>query len=115
MAKRVPFEDPQVLIYVRIAYVATQAVVLAVYYYVAQQVRVPGRLCGSWGAYMGLGCGRSGRRTTRRCSNMVRAALCARVTRCELVLTWRAAVSAVEPNAMVRSSCVAGNMRECWG
>ncbi|KAL1949979.1 hypothetical protein VTO73DRAFT_8860 [Trametes versicolor] len=39
VAKRVPFEDPQVLIYVRIAYVATQAVVLAVYYYVAQQIR----------------------------------------------------------------------------
>lgn len=44
MAKRVPFEDPQVLIYVRIAYVATQAVVLAVYYYVAQQVRAPPRV-----------------------------------------------------------------------
>lgn len=41
---------------------------------------------------------------------MVRTALCARVTRCELVLTWRAAVAAVEPNAMVRSSRVSGEL-----
>ena len=39
MAKKVPFDDPQVLTYVRIAYVATQVIVLGVYYYVGQQVR----------------------------------------------------------------------------
>lgn len=41
-----PFDDPQVLVYVRIAYVATQAIVLGVYYFVAQQVRLPS-LCSS--------------------------------------------------------------------
>lgn len=39
MARRIPFDDPQTLTYVRIAYVATQVTVLGVYYYVAQQVR----------------------------------------------------------------------------
>ncbi|KAI0761574.1 inorganic phosphate transporter [Trametes elegans] len=39
VAKRVPFDDPQVLVYVRIAYVATQAIVLGVYYYVGSQIR----------------------------------------------------------------------------
>ena len=38
VAKKVPFDDPQVLTYVRIAYVATQVIVLGVYYYVGQQV-----------------------------------------------------------------------------
>ena len=41
MAKKVPFDDPQVLTYVRIAYVATQITVLGVYYYVGLQVRSP--------------------------------------------------------------------------
>ena len=40
MAKKVPFDDPQVLTYVRIAYVATQVIVLGVYYYVGLQVRI---------------------------------------------------------------------------
>ena len=40
MARKIPFDDPQVLVYVRIAYVATQVIVLGVYYYVAQQVRL---------------------------------------------------------------------------
>lgn len=39
VARRIPFDDPQTLTYVRIAYVATQVTVLGVYYYVAQQVR----------------------------------------------------------------------------
>ncbi|KAI0688691.1 inorganic phosphate transporter [Cerioporus squamosus] len=39
LAKRVPFDDPEVLTYVRIAYVATQVTVLAVYYYVGQQIK----------------------------------------------------------------------------
>ena len=45
MAKRVPFDDPDVLTYVRIAYVATQVTVLAVYYYVGQQVRSSSAEC----------------------------------------------------------------------
>ena len=40
MARRIPFDDPQTLTYVRIAYVTTQVIVLGVYYYVAQQVRI---------------------------------------------------------------------------
>ncbi|RDX41835.1 inorganic phosphate transporter [Lentinus brumalis] len=39
LAKRVPFDDPEVLTYVRIAYVVTQVTVLAVYYYVGQQIK----------------------------------------------------------------------------
>ncbi|KAI0636343.1 inorganic phosphate transporter [Trametes polyzona] len=39
VARKIPFDDPQVLTYVRIAYVATQALVLGVYYYVAQQIK----------------------------------------------------------------------------
>ena len=40
VARKIPFEDPQVLQYVRIAYVATQVIVLGVYYYVGLQVRL---------------------------------------------------------------------------
>ena len=40
MARRIPFDDPQVLTYVRMAYVATQVTVLGVYYYVGMQVRL---------------------------------------------------------------------------
>ena len=40
MARRITFDDPQVLTYVRIAYVATQITVLGVYYYVGTVVRV---------------------------------------------------------------------------
>ena len=40
MARRIPFDDPQVLTYVRIAYVATQITVLGVYYYVGTVVRL---------------------------------------------------------------------------
>ncbi|EJF56012.1 inorganic phosphate transporter [Dichomitus squalens] len=39
LAKRVPFDDPQVLTYVRIAYVATQVLVLGVYYYTGLQIK----------------------------------------------------------------------------
>ncbi|KAI1786578.1 inorganic phosphate transporter [Ganoderma leucocontextum] len=39
LAKKVPFDDPQVLTYVRIAYVATQVIVLGVYFYVGQQIK----------------------------------------------------------------------------
>ena len=40
MARRIPFDDPQVLTYVRIAYVATQITVLGVYYYVGTIVSI---------------------------------------------------------------------------
>jgi hypothetical protein len=35
----VPFDNPQVLDYVRIAYVSSQAFALAVYYYTSSKVR----------------------------------------------------------------------------
>ena len=74
MAKKVPFDDPQVLTYVRIAYVTTQVVVLGVYYYVGLQVRFV-ELVASRGGGQGAhaSAGRSRRRTTRRCSSMVRS------------------------------------------
>ncbi|KAF7789736.1 hypothetical protein EIP86_000682 [Pleurotus ostreatoroseus] len=39
VARKIPFDDPQVLTYVRIAYVVTQIVVLGVYYYVSAKIR----------------------------------------------------------------------------
>lgn len=39
MARKIPFEDPQVLTYVRIAYVVVQALVLGVYYFITLKVR----------------------------------------------------------------------------
>ncbi|KAK2464145.1 hypothetical protein APHAL10511_003838 [Amanita phalloides] len=39
VARKIPFDNPQVLLYVRIAYVTTQAVILAVYYYVSTQIK----------------------------------------------------------------------------
>ncbi|KAI0050472.1 inorganic phosphate transporter [Auriscalpium vulgare] len=39
LARKVPFDDPQVLDYVRIGYIATQTITLAVYYYVSQKVK----------------------------------------------------------------------------
>ncbi len=39
VARKIPFEDPQVLTWVRIAYVVVQAVVLGTYYYVSMKVR----------------------------------------------------------------------------
>ncbi|KAI0706581.1 inorganic phosphate transporter [Earliella scabrosa] len=39
VARKIPFDDPQTLTYVRIAYVTTQVIVLGVYYYVAQQIK----------------------------------------------------------------------------
>ena len=73
MAKKVPFDDPQVLTYVRIAYVTTQVVVLGVYYYVGLQVRAVELVAlYGWGQGAHASAGRSRRRTTRRCSSMVR-------------------------------------------
>jgi len=39
LARKIPFEDPQILLYVRIAYVAVQLVVLGSYFYVSQKIK----------------------------------------------------------------------------
>ena len=39
VARKIPFDNPQVLDYVRIAYVASQAFALFVYYYTSSKVR----------------------------------------------------------------------------
>ncbi|KAG8935367.1 hypothetical protein FRC02_008172 [Tulasnella sp. 418] len=39
LARRIPFEDPDVLLYVRIAYVGVQVFVLGVYYYVSLKIK----------------------------------------------------------------------------
>ncbi|OCH86162.1 inorganic phosphate transporter [Obba rivulosa] len=39
VARKIPFEDPEVLTYVRIAYVASQVIILAVYYYVSMKIK----------------------------------------------------------------------------
>ena len=70
MAKKVPFDDPQVLTYVRIAYVTTQVIVLGAYYYTGLQVR-PLRLRTHSDGMLTRAAGRSRRRTTRRCSSTV--------------------------------------------
>lgn len=41
MARKIPFDDPDVLLYVRIGYVVTQAICLAVYFYISQKVCLP--------------------------------------------------------------------------
>jgi hypothetical protein len=40
VARKIPFEDPLVLNYVRLAYVVSQLVMLAAYYYVSIAVRL---------------------------------------------------------------------------
>ena len=39
VARKIDFEDPQILTYVRIAYVAVQVIVLGTYYYTSMKVR----------------------------------------------------------------------------
>ncbi|KAF7370898.1 Pho88 superfamily [Mycena sanguinolenta] len=39
VARRIPFEDPEVLFYTRIGYVTVQAVVLGIYYYVSMAIK----------------------------------------------------------------------------
>jgi len=39
LARKIPFEDPEVLLYVRIAYVGVQLLVLGVYYYVSMKIK----------------------------------------------------------------------------
>jgi len=40
VARRIPFEDPEILNYVRIAYVVSQVIVLSVYFYVSTAVSI---------------------------------------------------------------------------
>ncbi|PPQ72480.1 hypothetical protein CVT26_003602 [Gymnopilus dilepis] len=39
LARKIPFEDPEVLNYVRVGYVVVQAIVLGVYYYVSLAIK----------------------------------------------------------------------------
>jgi len=39
LARKIPFEDPEVLLYVRIAYVSVQLLVLGTYYYVSSKIK----------------------------------------------------------------------------
>ncbi|KAI0071259.1 inorganic phosphate transporter [Panus rudis PR-1116 ss-1] len=39
LARKIPFDDPQVLTYVRIAYVTVQVIVLATYYYTSSKIK----------------------------------------------------------------------------
>jgi hypothetical protein len=41
VARKIPFDDPEVLNYVRIAYVTAQVIILGVYYYVSYAVCLP--------------------------------------------------------------------------
>lgn len=40
VARKIPFDDPEVLNYVRLGYVVSQLVMLGVYYYVSYTVRI---------------------------------------------------------------------------
>ena len=40
VARKIPFDDPEVLNYVRIAYVTAQVIVLGIYYYISYTVRL---------------------------------------------------------------------------
>jgi len=44
VARKIPFDDPQVLNYVRIGYVSAQVIALAIYYYISTSVRFLSRL-----------------------------------------------------------------------
>ncbi|KAF8623291.1 hypothetical protein AX17_007463 [Amanita inopinata Kibby_2008] len=39
LARRIPFDDPQVLLYVRVAYATTQLIILGVYYYISAVIK----------------------------------------------------------------------------
>jgi hypothetical protein len=38
VARKIPFDDPQILLYVRVAYVVVQVIILGTYYYVSMKV-----------------------------------------------------------------------------
>jgi hypothetical protein len=39
VARKIPFDEPDVLLYVRIGYVVSQIAILSVYYYISYKVR----------------------------------------------------------------------------
>ncbi|TFY79714.1 hypothetical protein EWM64_g4296 [Hericium alpestre] len=39
VARKVPFEDPEILHYVRIGYIVSQLIILAMYFYVSQKIK----------------------------------------------------------------------------
>jgi Phosphate transport (Pho88) len=41
VARKIPFDDPQVLFFVRVAYVVVQATILGTYYYVSVKASYP--------------------------------------------------------------------------
>lgn len=45
MARKIPFDDPVTLNYVRIAYVAVQVIILGTYYYISMKVLRRLRTC----------------------------------------------------------------------
>lgn len=67
VARRIPFEDPEILKYVRIAYVVSQIIVLSVYYYVSTAVSFYPIVTASSLTYYRLSV-----RMTKPCSNTVR-------------------------------------------
>ena len=72
VARKIPFDDPQVLQYVRIGYVASQVILLAVYYFTSLKVRPSPPPCPK--KYVSnLYLCRSSARTTRLSSNTVRS------------------------------------------
>lgn len=44
VARKIPFENPDVLMYVRTGYVLSQAITLGLYYYMSQKVYAPVRI-----------------------------------------------------------------------
>ena len=79
VARRIPFDDPDVLNYCRIGYVGAQLVVLAIYYYISMAVSI-GPSSSTDQAHTTT-C-RLNAKTTKRCSNTVRHSL----TSCSLLI-----------------------------
>ena len=48
VARKIPFEDPDVLFYVRVGYVLSQVIVLGAYYYVSLAVRITSPFTGAY-------------------------------------------------------------------
>ena len=83
MARKIPFEDPQVLTIVRISYVVVQAIVLGTYYYVSSKVSL--HVCAQSDQFSNsLHWCRSSKRMIRQCWNMVSSIV---LVVCNIVLT----------------------------
>lgn len=72
VARKIPFEDPVILNYVRIGYIVSQVLILGAYYYVSLAVCSLFRGPSEYGSLCTL---RSRRRMTKRCSNTVSLSL----------------------------------------